>query len=128
MATKHKMICYAPFGLEVDAIEVLLTYTYIAGSRATRIDPADPAEVEFVSATATLHTLDTGMQAMLDDWAREYLGDAGYHDACAAAEDDNTSAREDAADYRRRAARDDALTERGLDEQRAWYDTSEELK
>jgi hypothetical protein len=52
------------------------------------------------------------MQAMLDDWAREYLGDAGYHDACAAAEDDNTSAREDAADYRRRAARDDAMMER----------------
>ena len=23
-ATKHKMICYAPFGLEPDAIEVLL--------------------------------------------------------------------------------------------------------
>lgn len=103
MPTKHKMICYAPFGLEPDAIEVLLTYKFLPGSRATRIDPADPAEVEFVSATATLHTLDTGMQAMLDDWGREYLGDAGYHDACAAAEDDNTSAREDAADYRRRA-------------------------
>jgi hypothetical protein len=112
MATKHKMICYAPFGLEPDAIEVLLTFTFLPGSRATHIDPADPAEVEFVSATATLHTLDVGMQAMLDDWGREYLGDDGYHDACAAAEDDNTSAREDAADYRRRAARDDALTER----------------
>ena len=116
MATKHKMICYAPFGLEPDAIEVLLTFTFTPGARATRIDPADPAEVEFVSATATLHTLDTGMQAMLDDWAREYIADdscsGGYHDACVAAEDDNTSAREDAADYRRRAARDDAMMER----------------
>lgn len=112
MPTKHKMICYAPFGLEPDAIEVLLTFTFTPGARATRIDPADPAEVEFVSATATLHSLDTGMQAMLDDWAREYLGDAGYRDACAAAEDDNTSAREDAAEHRWRANRDDRLTER----------------
>lgn len=111
--SRHKMIAYAPFGLEPDAIEVLLTFTFTPGARATHIDPADPAEVEFVSATATLHTLDTGMQAMLDDWAREYLANDGYHDACAAAEDDNTSAREEAADFRRRAARDDALTERG---------------
>tara|TARA_R110002126_G_scaffold232379_1_gene376826 strand:- start:24 stop:377 length:354 start_codon:yes stop_codon:yes gene_type:complete len=109
---KHKMVAYAPFGLEPDAIDVLITFTFLPGARATRIDPADPAEVEFVSATATLHTLDTGMQAMLDDWAREYLGDAGYSDACASAEDDNTGAREDAADFRRRQARDDALTER----------------
>jgi hypothetical protein len=111
-ATKHKMNAYAPFGLEPDAIEVLLTFTFLPGSRATRIDPADPAEVEFISATATLHTLDVGMQAMLDEWAREYLGDAGYSDACVAAEDDNVGAREDAADYRRRAARDDAMMER----------------
>lgn len=108
--SRHTMTAYCPFGLQPDSIQVEITYTYTAGARATRIDPADPAEVEFVSATATLHTLDTGMQAMLDDWGREYLGDAGYGDACAAAEDDNTSAREDAADYRRRAARDDALT------------------
>ena len=79
MATKHKMICYAPFGLEPDAIEVLLTFTFLPGSRATRIDPADPAEVEFISATATLHTLDTGMQAMLDDWARDFLADTAGH-------------------------------------------------
>jgi hypothetical protein len=53
------------------------------------------------------------MQIMLEEWAGEYLTADGYEDACNAASDDNTSAREDAADFRRRAARDDALTERG---------------
>lgn len=114
------MIAYAPFGLEPDAIEVVITFTFTRGAPATHIDPADPAEVEFVAVASTLHTLDTGLQAMLDDWAREYLADDGYHDACAAAEDDHESARAYAAELR--------AEERVNDEQRAWYDTSEELK
>ncbi len=116
MTTKHKMMAYCPFGLQPDSIQVEITYTFTPGNRATHIDPADPAEVNFVSAKATLHTLDDTMQTMLAEWAQEYLADdssaGGYHDACVAAEDDNISAREDAADYRWRARRDDALTER----------------
>ena len=114
--SKHRMTAYCPFGLQPDSIQVEITYTYTAGSRATRIDPADPAEVQFVSARATLHALDDTMQAMLSEWASEHLGDdsptGGYHAACEAASDDNTSAREDAAEHRWRARRDDALTER----------------
>ena len=112
----HRMTAYCPFGLQPDSIQVEITYTYTAGSRATRIDPADPAEVQFVSAKATLHALDDTMQAMLSEWAQEYLADdssaGGYHDACNAASDDDEGAREDAADHRWRANRDDRLTER----------------
>lgn len=106
-ATYHKMIAYAPFGLEPDAIEVLLTFTFLPGTRATHIDPADPAEVEFVSATATLHTLDAGMQAMLDDWGREYLANEGFADAADTASEDIEAAREEAREraYEERAGR-----------------------
>jgi hypothetical protein len=113
MATKHKMTAYCPFGLQPDSLEVLIEYTYTPGSRATRIDPADPAEVDLISAKLVHHQISDMMQIMLEEWAGEYLTADGYEDACNAASDDNTSAREDAADFRRRAARDDALTERG---------------
>jgi hypothetical protein len=119
MASKHKMICYAPFGLQPDSIQVEITYTYSPGSPAVYYgtpQPAEDASLDFVSAKATLHALDDTMQAMLTEWAQEYLADdssaGGYHDACNAASDENIDAREDAADFRRRQARDDALTER----------------
>ena len=91
--SKHKLTAYCPFGLQPDSIQVEIVYTYTAGSRATRIDPADPAEVQCVSARATLHALDDTMAAMLTEWAQEYLADdssaGGYHDACNAASDDD---------------------------------------
>ena len=73
--SKHTMTAYCPFGLQPDSIQVEIVYTYTPGSRATRIDPADPAEVDFVSARATLHTLDDTMAAMLDEWASEALSE-----------------------------------------------------
>jgi hypothetical protein len=78
MATKHKMTAYCPFGLQPDSLEVLIEYTYTPGSRATRIDPADPAEVDLISAKLVHHQISDMMQIMLEEWAGEYLTADGY--------------------------------------------------
>lgn len=88
--TNHCMKAWAPFGLQPDSLEVLIEYTYTPGARATRIDPADPAEVDLISVKLVHHQIDDAMQAMLDEWAAEYLnGDYGREEAY-----ENTLARE----------------------------------
>ncbi len=80
--SKHKMLAYCPFGIEPDSLEVLIEYTYSPGRPARMYlrngdpgYPADPPEVDFVSAKLTLHTIDDSMQKMLDEWAAEYLSE-----------------------------------------------------
>ena len=75
--TTHKMTAWAPFGLQPDALECMIEYTYSAGSPAVYYgtpQPADPASVDFVSVKC-VHALSGEMQAMLDEWAGEYLSE-----------------------------------------------------
>ena len=54
MASKHTLTAFFPFGEE--EVDVEVTYTYLAGrpargpSYASGGEPADPPEIEFVSA------------------------------------------------------------------------------
>lgn len=81
--------------------------------------PADPDEIEFVSihpgAGYAGGFSDLAQQA-LEDEAQTWLSSDGYDAALEIAASDHEDAREYAAEAR------------GIDEQRAWYDTSEELK
>jgi hypothetical protein len=79
--SRHQITAWCPFGLQPDGLEVSIEYTYRPGTRATRIDPADPAEVELISARLVHHTISDSMQIMLDEWATEWLGDDGYEKA-----------------------------------------------
>ena len=87
---------YCPFGLSEDGLEARIEYTYRRGRPAVRYlrngdpgYPADPPQVDFVSAELTLHTIDSSMQKMLDEWAIEYLAsDDGFDAAVDAAEDE----------------------------------------
>lgn len=75
--TTHKMKAWAPFGLQPDALECMIEYTYAAGSHAVYYgtpQPADPASVDFVSVKC-VHALSGEMQAMLDEWAGEWLSE-----------------------------------------------------
>lgn len=104
--SKHTMKAYMPFGL--GEIEVSIRYTYLPGRPAVMYlrngDPGYPAEdpeIEFVSATSTLHQLDDMMQKMLDEWAAEYLAeDEGFAAAMEHAESGIEAAREYAAELR----------------------------
>ncbi len=83
--SKHTMTAYAPWGLQPDAIECQITFTYYRGCDAVMYgnpQPADPASVDFHAVTCK-HPLDAEMQAMLDEWAGEYLAGEGYADAIA---------------------------------------------
>ena len=83
MTTTHAIDAFCPFGLDVD-----ITYTYTPGAPATRIDPADPAETDFVSAKAGV-PLDPSLQKLLDDWAAGWVGDEGFSACCQQADYDN---------------------------------------
>jgi hypothetical protein len=76
---------YASF----DGFEVEITFTYTPGSPAqgpsyaSGGQPADPAEVEFMSARPVAgELLLPEMQKPLDDWAADWLSDKGYDKAC----------------------------------------------
>lgn len=103
MRTKHRLTAWAPFGLQPDSLECVIEYTYTPGARATRIDPADPAEVDLISVKLVHHPINDAMQAMLDDWASEYLSTDGYSDACENAEDSIDDQRETARAWGMRA-------------------------
>ena len=92
--SKHKMTAWAPFGLQPDALEVQIEYTFSAGRPAVMYlrngdpgYPADPAEADLISVKC-VHPLNDAMQKMLDEWAGEYLGTEGYEDAIENARDD----------------------------------------
>ena len=104
--TTHRMKALCPFAL--DAIEVEITYTYLPGAPeqgptySSGGQPADPDEVEFVSVGHAASLLSPPLQKMLDEWAIEYLAsDDGFAAAVDHAEDDESAARERAAEYRR---------------------------
>ena len=90
--SKHRMTAYAPFGLQPDSLECVIEYTYSAGSPAVYYgtpQPADPASVDFHSVKC-VHPLNDAMQAMLDEWAAEYLSeDYGRETAIYNATDDD---------------------------------------
>lgn len=115
MASKHTIIAYCPFGLESDALEVWITYLFTPGRPAVMYlrngdpgYPADPAEVELVSAKLVYHPINDAMQKMLDEWAVEFLADdEGYQDACFVAEANIWSERERAAEMRAERAKEE---------------------
>ena len=80
MSTTHTIRALCPFGL--DGIAVEITYTFTKGAPATRIDPADPAETDFVSVKPVEGKLDPLWQHLLDDWARDWVGDEGFPACC----------------------------------------------
>jgi hypothetical protein len=92
MATKHTLTAYAPFGLQPDSLEVLIKYTYSAGRPAVMYgtpQPADPEEVDLISVKLVYNQIDDSMQAMLTEWAGEYLStDDGFEKACQTADAD----------------------------------------
>jgi hypothetical protein len=85
MASKYTLTAYCPFGL--GEIEVDIVYTYTPGhpargpSYASGGEPADPPEVEFISAALPKGKLDDHHQLMLNEWAEEWLADEGFDDA-----------------------------------------------
>jgi hypothetical protein len=85
MTTKYTLTAYCPFGL--GEIEVDIVYTYTPGrpargpSYASGGEPADPPEIEFVSAALPKDKLSDHHQLMLNEWAEEWLADEGFDDA-----------------------------------------------
>lgn len=76
--SKHRMTAWAPFGLQPDSLECVIEYTYSPGSPAVYYgtpQPADPASVDFHSVKLVHHPINDAMQAMLDEWAAEYLSE-----------------------------------------------------
>lgn len=94
------MRAFVPFGL--GDLEVEITFNFTAGRPAVMYlhngdpgYPADPDEVEFVSARLVDREADPTMQKMLDEWAEEHLaGDAGRALAIEAVADADERARE----------------------------------
>ena len=90
MASKHTLTAYCPFA--GDEIEVKITYNYTPGrpargpSYASGGEPADPPEIEFVSAKLSGAKLDKALQEQLDEWAEDLLQGDGYDDAVSNAE------------------------------------------
>ena len=63
---------------------MLIEYSFTPGSPAVMYgtpQPADPAEVDLISVKLVHHQIDDQMQAMLEEWAGEYLSTDGYSDA-----------------------------------------------
>ena len=94
MTSKHTLTAYCPLWFAGDEIEVEITYTYIAGrpargpSYASGGEPADPPEIEFVSATVTGSTLGKALQDKLNDWAEAWVTGVGWDDAVSHAVDE----------------------------------------
>ena len=93
MATKHTLTAFCPFA--GDEIDVEITYNYTPGrpargpSYASGGEPADPPEVEFLSAVLKGAKLDKDLQERLDEWAEDLLRGDGYDDAVSNAEDNS---------------------------------------
>lgn len=110
-ATKHKVEAAWPIGY--DEIRVIITFTFLKGapeqgpSYASGGQPADPDEIEFVSAKLfDEHTPSPFFRHYLNEWAAAWLADEGEDAARDAAFDDDESAREDAAERRAEQARE----------------------
>lgn len=80
----HTLTAYCPVGL--GEIEVEITYRFTPGrpargpSYASGGEPADPPEVEFISARSKVK--DDFVKAMLVEWAEEWLAsDDGWDKA-----------------------------------------------
>ncbi|TAJ89697.1 hypothetical protein [Reyranella sp.] len=107
--SRHKMQAFVPFGL--GDLEVEIAFDFTRGRPAAMYlrngdpgYPADPDEVEFVSARLVDREADPVMQKMAGEWAEEYLaGDAGRALALEAAADADDLTREYAAELRRDA-------------------------
>jgi hypothetical protein len=88
----HKLKALCPFAL--DHIEVVITFNFTKGAPAQGATyyhgglPADPDEIEFVSISPSHHILPPTMRTMLENWARDYLEDDGFEEACTLAHDD----------------------------------------
>jgi len=91
MSTKHIVTAYCPFGLGEIAVDIVYTYTPGRPARgpsyASGGEPADPPEVEFVSAALPEGTLNPHHQTMLVEWAEEWLAAEGYDTAVTNAEE-----------------------------------------
>jgi hypothetical protein len=82
---------------EVEYPILEITFSHLPGRPAftprgeyAPIDPPEPAEVDFVSATLIDAKGLTASQSEVDEWARDYLdGDAGYRHACKCADSDH---------------------------------------
>ena len=111
MATKHKMRAYCPFGLGEVAVDIVFNYSpgrpavmYLRNGDPGY--PADPPEVEFVSASIEVD--DWLLNKMAAEWAEEYLAsDEGFTAACEAAEDRAEYDRERAAEMRAELMKED---------------------
>lgn len=92
MTTTHTLTAFFPFGEE--EVDVEVTYTYLAGrpargpSYASGGEPADPPEIEFVSAKLTGAALDKALQDRLNDWAEAWVTGPGWDDAVSHAVDE----------------------------------------
>ena len=79
----HTLTAYCPLGLGEIAVEI--TYRFTPGrpargpSYASGGEPADPPEVEFISASTTVN--DDLVKLMVTEWAEEWLGDDGFDEA-----------------------------------------------
>ena len=85
----HTLTAHCPLGLGEIAVEI--TYRFTAGrpargpSYASGGEPADPPEVEFISASTTVN--DDLVKLMVSEWAEEWLGDDGFDEAVDNAEE-----------------------------------------
>ena len=81
----HTMIANFPVGN--DHIDVEITYNFIPGmpeqgpSWASGGEPAEPAEVEFISAALCVGMATVPIKKVLDDWASAALTDELYEKA-----------------------------------------------
>lgn len=124
MKTTHKLLATMPCGdPDLGAeVEAMVTFTYLKGapeqgsSYASGGQPADPDEIEFVSAEhycngkpAPFHGgFSADEQKWLDDVAVAWLcANDGYHAALGVAVDDGLRAQDDAADMRAEMRKDD---------------------
>ena len=124
MSTKHKLRATIPYGdPDIGAeIEVEIAFNFTPGRPAVMYlrngdpgYPADPAEIEFVSAAMVvngkLHPYDgpfpvahqQTLDAISEDW---FYSDEGQSEAYAAVADDDEYARDQAAEQRRDLALD----------------------
>lgn len=100
---------------EVAYPELEITYSYLRGSPAVMYQrngdpgwPAEPAELDFISAKLINGDGLAPAQEQIDEWAQNWLDDNGFDQACAHAEEMSRSDPDDARDR----ARDDALMAR----------------
>lgn len=91
MTTKHTLTFYFPFGLSEVDVEVAYNYTPGRPARgpsyASGGEPADPPEIEFISAVLKGAKLDKALQDKLNEWAEDLLAGDGWDDAVDYAED-----------------------------------------